>query len=172
MSLLKRLLLAASLAATATLASPLAGGVVRQVARQGLEKRQQCGLTVCAAGYKCCNPLCSMCTKPGVVCTQQDCGHLRSSYSPGLPPRPFITTPAAATETVTTVPTFQTTLAPLPFPGGGGGGGGGGESPVTCGKNKCGKGQYCCNSSCGICAPVDGACIQLFCAAGTLPSSG
>lgn len=40
------------------------------------------------------------------------------------------------------------------------GGSGGGEQ---CGTAVCGAGYYCCNRSCGICAPKDGACIQLFC---------
>jgi len=34
---------------------------------------------------------------------------------------------------------------------------------AECGKNSCGKGQYCCNPSCGICAPMGAACIQQFC---------
>ena len=33
----------------------------------------------------------------------------------------------------------------------------------TCGENVCGKGEYCCNASCGICAPEGGGCIQLYC---------
>jgi hypothetical protein len=32
-----------------------------------------------------------------------------------------------------------------------------------CGSNVCGAGEYCCNSSCGICAPEGGVCIQLVC---------
>jgi hypothetical protein len=39
-------------------------------------------------------------------------------------------------------------------------GGGGG---VTCGRNTCPAGQFCCNASCGICAPAGGACIQIAC---------
>jgi hypothetical protein len=35
--------------------------------------------------------------------------------------------------------------------------------PVTCGENTCTAGQYCCNSSCGICAPMGAACIQIAC---------
>jgi hypothetical protein len=38
--------------------------------------------------------------------------------------------------------------------------GGGGE---RCGDTTCGAGQVCCNSSCGICTPPDGACIQIAC---------
>lgn len=32
-----------------------------------------------------------------------------------------------------------------------------------CGGNTCGAGQFCCNASCGICAPIGGACIQVVC---------
>jgi hypothetical protein len=33
----------------------------------------------------------------------------------------------------------------------------------TCGSNVCPAGQVCCNASCGICTPPDGACIQIVC---------
>ena len=32
-----------------------------------------------------------------------------------------------------------------------------------CGPKTCAVGEVCCNESCGICTPPDGACIQLFC---------
>jgi PrcB C-terminal len=32
-----------------------------------------------------------------------------------------------------------------------------------CGSNTCAAGDYCCNPSCGICAPKGGACIQIHC---------
>jgi hypothetical protein len=35
--------------------------------------------------------------------------------------------------------------------------------PTTCGGNICGKGTFCCNASCGTCAPVGGACTQQIC---------
>lgn len=35
---------------------------------------------------------------------------------------------------------------------------------VPCGEVTCTAGQVCCNASCGICTPPDGACIQLACA--------
>lgn len=34
---------------------------------------------------------------------------------------------------------------------------------TKCGKNTCGPNTFCCNSSCGICAPEGGGCIQQFC---------
>lgn len=33
-----------------------------------------------------------------------------------------------------------------------------------CGDVTCGANSYCCNASCGICAPLDGGCIQIVCA--------
>ena len=40
---------------------------------------------------------------------------------------------------------------------------GGSTGTLPCGSNKCGAGQYCCNASCGICAPMGAACIQIAC---------
>ena len=34
---------------------------------------------------------------------------------------------------------------------------------VRCRENICGPGEYCCNESCGICAPIGGVCTQEFC---------
>jgi hypothetical protein len=34
---------------------------------------------------------------------------------------------------------------------------------VTCGRTICAPGEVCCNASCGICTPPDGACIQVVC---------
>lgn len=41
-----------------------------------------------------------------------------------------------------------------------------GCTPVTgtpCGASTCGAGEFCCNESCGLCAPEGGGCIELFC---------
>lgn len=38
-----------------------------------------------------------------------------------------------------------------------------GPGRERCGDNVCGPGTYCCNESCGICAPLGGACTQEFC---------
>lgn len=35
--------------------------------------------------------------------------------------------------------------------------------PVVCGDVTCQTGEYCCNASCSICAPLGGACIQIAC---------
>lgn len=34
---------------------------------------------------------------------------------------------------------------------------------ITCGTKVCGAGQYCCNASCSMCAPMGAACIQIAC---------
>ena len=34
---------------------------------------------------------------------------------------------------------------------------------ATCGQNLCGEGEYCCNESCGVCAPMGGGCTQQVC---------
>lgn len=34
-----------------------------------------------------------------------------------------------------------------------------------CGTSHCSKDEYCCNQSCGICAPLGGGCIQIACLA-------
>lgn len=39
----------------------------------------------------------------------------------------------------------------------------GGGAREQCGPVLCDQGQVCCNESCGICAPPDGACIQIAC---------
>ena len=38
------------------------------------------------------------------------------------------------------------------------------DKVVKCGTKTCGAGDYCCNASCGICAPEGYACIQIACA--------
>jgi hypothetical protein len=40
---------------------------------------------------------------------------------------------------------------------------GGASGGVKCGNNTCAVGDYCCNASCGICAPRGAACIQIAC---------
>jgi hypothetical protein len=35
---------------------------------------------------------------------------------------------------------------------------------LACGSNHCGTGEYCCNSSCGMCAKMGVFCIQIACA--------
>ncbi len=37
------------------------------------------------------------------------------------------------------------------------------EGPVPCDGAVCGAEEFCCNESCGICAPRGGSCIQRTC---------
>ena len=37
------------------------------------------------------------------------------------------------------------------------------DAGQPCGDRRCGAGEYCCNESCGICAPTGGFCIQIAC---------
>ena len=41
--------------------------------------------------------------------------------------------------------------------------GGGATNGVACGTKLCAAGQYCCNASCSMCAPMGAACIQIAC---------
>jgi hypothetical protein len=37
------------------------------------------------------------------------------------------------------------------------------ECAIPCCEKCCAPTEFCCNESCSICAPIDGACIQIFC---------
>ena len=39
-------------------------------------------------------------------------------------------------------------------------------APIKCGSATCGPDQFCCNASCSICAPKDGACTMQVCGEG------
>ncbi len=39
----------------------------------------------------------------------------------------------------------------------------GGICRPACGNTVCGSDEFCCNESCGICAPIGGSCTQEFC---------
>ena len=49
---------------------------------------------------------------------------------------------------------------------------GGATGSVTCGTAVCAAGDYCCNSSCSICSPPNGGCIQMVCSSGGSTSLG
>lgn len=40
---------------------------------------------------------------------------------------------------------------------------------TACGPNVCGTGTYCCNASCGVCAPKGGACLDVMCEVSAQP---
>ena len=39
---------------------------------------------------------------------------------------------------------------------------------ISCGKNVCSGTQYCCNQSCGLCAPIGSTCVAIACTDGGL----
>lgn len=103
------------------------------VRKEAVEEPVKCGKNVCGEGEVCCNSSCGVCTKKGGFCTLQYCGPVD--------------------EEVVEPPAKPTTLPP--------------KEPILvgekCGRNVCGKGQFCCNSSCSQCAPLGGACTMQFC---------
>jgi hypothetical protein len=54
-------------------------------------------------------------------------------------------------------------------PGADAGSSGAGGDRITCGSNTCATGEVCCNESCGICTPPDGACTMQLCEDSTEP---
>lgn len=82
--------------------------------------------------------------------TTDPCAVVRCGYGPCTvvdgkavcPPKPTLTK-------------LPRTIVPLPLPTF--------IEGILCGKNTCSKGQYCCNRSCGTCAPIGGDCTQQYC---------
>ena len=107
-----------------------------------------CGATICASGTTCCNASCGVCTPPGMMCTQQICE--RRDDGPVIPP----------VEVTAVVPKPKTSVVPKPKETGTGTGE---PKGPKCGSGRCEVGNVCCNDSCGICTPPNGACIMLWC---------
>ncbi|MCY1073252.1 hypothetical protein [Archangium lansingense] len=42
---------------------------------------------------------------------------------------------------------------------------------ISCGANVCGAGTYCCNASCGTCAPKGNACLDVMCEVSAQPEA-
>lgn len=63
---------------------------------------------------------------------------------------PVAATPTAPAASTCATPSLELAIGPV----------GGGQ----CGNRVCGKGTFCCNESCGICAPIGGGCTQQYCA--------
>jgi hypothetical protein len=110
-----------------------------------------CGDAVCGEGLVCCNASCGICAPPDGACTQQACEP--------LPEEPECAIKCAAPPEgcryeggVYSGPCSQLTCGTLVC-----------DDAVPCGNNTCTGGEVCCNESCGICAPPDGACIQMQC---------
>jgi hypothetical protein len=131
----------------------------------------------CAAGTHCeavpivcvttpCNPI-AQCVPDTASCnTDADCrivdnycgGCACDALGPGQTatsctnPVNCFAQPCAGKVAKCDVATHTCTVAAAPAPGG-----------TPCGANTCGVDTYCCNASCGICAPLGGGCIKLFC---------
>jgi hypothetical protein len=131
----------------------------------GGKKGEPCGTNTCGQGEYCCNASCGICAPEGGFCTQQVCeptvgepcgtntcgtGEFCCNSSCGIcaPVGGFCTQqvcePAPVVEAVV-APTSEASLG------------------QPCGNNRCGSGEFCCNESCGICAPKGGSCTQQVC---------
>jgi hypothetical protein len=115
------------------------GGVVQQEAAPAsveetlLIDGTQCGANVCGTGAYCCNASCGICAPKGAVCPDVVCE---------------VDTGAGVKTQAKAEPSVDTSIAI----GGG-----------ACGTNYCGKGYFCCNPGCGVCAPVGGGCPDVMC---------
>jgi hypothetical protein len=96
-----------------------------------------CGNHACGPGEVCCNPSCGICAPVGIACAKLDCPMCTDASGQ---PCPAGTMCDPTTGTCT--------------------GGGGGQS---CGSTTCGPKEYCCNASCGTCAPLGSTCPQIAC---------
>jgi len=141
---------------------------------------QPCGSNSCSSGEFCCNESCGICAPKGGSCTQQICepGPVEGVVAPSTEESSLAGQPCGnnscgagefccnescgicapkggfCTQQVCE-PTTAGVVAPAPE-----------ESSLTgqpCGTNTCGTGTYCCNESCGICAPKGASCTQQYC---------
>ncbi|KAI6475797.1 hypothetical protein MCOR04_004878 [Pyricularia oryzae] len=113
-----------------------------------------CGRTSCFGEQVCCNPTCSLCAIPGMACPMLDCGHLPGTPAVTKPavvdaPGPRFSGSKIMKKPRPTMPAPYTSPKP--------------KDGVACGNTTCAADQVCCNASCGICTPPDGACIMMFC---------
>jgi hypothetical protein len=138
-----------------------------------------CGPTVCEQGQVCCNESCGICTEPSGFCTEQFCGD--PSDDPCAVVRCAAGTHCEVVENECTTKRCDPTAQCVPDdvygcelidcrPGytcvedaAGNGSCVAEGTGVACGSNTCAAGEVCCNASCGICTPPDGACIQIAC---------
>ncbi len=139
-----------------------------------------CGDVTCASGQVCCNESCGICTEPGGACTKQYCEgpinddpcakvrcaagthcevtEIQCITTPCDPIVQCVSDDVYGCELIDCKPGFTCIEDAA----------GNGEcvpenTGVQCGKNTCAQGDVCCNASCGICTPPDGACIQIAC---------
>merc|ERR1712019_74861 len=113
----------------------------------------KCGPNTCDVGEVCCNENCGICASPDDFCIQEYCCPTPSDdvlcdadYSPvvcadGCEYSNSCFAEAAGQEV----------------------GSCGDVVGTECGSNTCDPGEYCCNESCGTCAPLGGFCTQEYC---------
>ena len=104
------------------------------------EEFGSCGGNICGKKEYCCNASCGICVPFGWSCTQESCNLTDEEE--------VVPEEVEQPEETSLFPT------PVPFPL---------PDPGTCGGNVCGKGEYCCNASCGTCAPIGASCTQQVC---------
>ncbi len=129
------------------------------------KKGEPCGPASCAAGEVCCNASCGICTPPGGACIAIACAE-----DGGQAPYDACAGLTCGDECSPCDPADLDCVAPAAVhacnssgdcrPEEPACGGPGGE---PCGANVCAAGEVCCNSSCGICTPPGGACIEIAC---------
>ncbi|WP_052517493.1 hypothetical protein [Archangium violaceum] len=93
-----------------------------------------CGPNVCGVGTYCCNSSCGVCAPKGAACLDVMC---ETSAQPEVEAQVKQPEPEPAAISI----------------GSGG----------PCGTNYCGKGYFCCNPGCGVCAPTGGGCPDVMC---------
>jgi len=92
-----------------------------------------CGANVCGVGSYCCNSSCGICAPKGGAC-------------------PDVMCEVSAQPEVEAQVQQEAPSADIAIGSGG-----------PCGTNYCGKGYFCCNPGCGVCAPQGGGCPDVMC---------
>lgn len=143
----------------------------------------KCGSNTCASNQFCCNASCGTCAPLGGGCTQQAClqtpdkDEAPAAIASSTEEASIIGQPCGSNvcgsgtyccnascgtcvakgDSCTQQVCSSPTAAPEPT----------NEASITleqpCGSSVCGTGTYCCNASCGICAPKGASCTQQYC---------
>lgn len=148
-TLLTAILLALALVAVPAFAADAPAADLDFDALQGAQvKAEDCNQKTCGKNQFCCNYSCSICAPLGGACTQQVCDPIALSFEDTLAP---VEEAAAEVVPEPEAPLFVPEAEDKQILGG------------TCGDNVCGQGEFCCNPSCGVCAPIGGYCLDIYC---------
>ena len=115
-----------------------------------------CNEETCGPGEYCCNESCSRCVPYGQGCTREICPPgdpeiRRCGGNSRLPcPDGFICVVDPGNDCAKTRRTDCPGICVR-------------EPGTPCGRNRCGQNEFCCNSSCGECAPIGGGCTDRYC---------